>query len=58
MSIYCIGLILLLFFYRLNQSLYLFLAFESGGSCDWNVVFFDKCIKWNDCIFGVDHSPE
>lgn len=51
------GLILLLCLDRLNQSFYLFFAFESSWSRDGNVIFFDNSIKWNYCIFGMDHSP-
>ena len=54
----CRGLILLLFFYRLNQSLYLFFAFESSRSRDGNVIFFDNFIKWDDSVFGVSRSPK
>lgn len=58
MSTYCTVLILLLFFYCLNQSLYLFFAFESSRSSDGNVIFFDNFIKWDDSIFGVSRSPK
>lgn len=52
------GLILLLCLDRLNQSLYLFFAFESSRSRDGNVIFLDTSIKWNDSVFGVDRFPE
>ena len=58
MSIYCRGLILLLSLDCLNQSLYLFFAFESSRSRDGNVIFLDTSIKWNDGVFGVDRFPE
>lgn len=58
MSNYCRWLILLLSLDCLNQSLYLFFAFESSRSSDWNVIFVDNFIKWDDSIFGVSRSPK